>query len=64
MHENLCLKSENKDLIERTNNLSYVLADLQGKAKNTELEKDAELNYCYAAASIRIEYRRQKQRFN
>ena len=32
-NENLCLKSENKDLTERANNLSYILADLQGKAK-------------------------------
>ena len=38
--ENLCLKSENKDLTERTNNLSYILADQQGKVKNTELERE------------------------
>ena len=37
----LCFKSENKDLTERTNNLSYILADLQGKVKNVELERDS-----------------------
>ena len=40
-NEKPCLKSENRDLIKRTNNLSYILADLQGKAKNAELEKDS-----------------------
>ena len=42
-NENSCLKSENKDLTEteRTNNLSYILADLQGKVKNAELERDS-----------------------
>jgi predicted nuclease with TOPRIM domain len=33
------LKNENKSLHERLNNLSYILADLQGKVKSTEEEK-------------------------
>lgn len=37
--ENLELKNENKNLIDRLNNLSYILADLQGKAKAAEDEK-------------------------
>jgi hypothetical protein len=39
--ENLCLKTENKDLTGRTNNLSYILADLQGKTKNAEEERNS-----------------------
>ena len=37
------LNQKNKDLTEteRTNNLSYILADLQGKVKNAELERDS-----------------------
>ena len=31
--ENLCLKTENKDLTERTNNLSYILADYKERPK-------------------------------
>ena len=37
--ENLELKKENGSLIERINNLSYILADLQDKAKNAQEEK-------------------------
>lgn len=40
-NENLDLKSENDSLKERVNHLSYSLADLQGKAKNAEDEKDS-----------------------
>ena len=40
-NENLRLKNENNDLIERTNNLSSILADLQGKTKNAEQERDS-----------------------
>jgi predicted nucleic acid-binding Zn-ribbon protein len=32
------LKNENKSLHEKLNNLSYILADLQGKVKSTEEE--------------------------
>ena len=35
------LKNENNELQERINNLSYILADLQGKAKNAEQEKES-----------------------
>ena len=41
LNENIDLKSENNDLNERVNNLSYTLADLQGKAKIAEDEKDS-----------------------
>ena len=40
-HENFDLKSENDDLKERVNNLSYILADLLGKTKKAEEEKDS-----------------------
>ena len=40
-NENLRLKNEKNDLIKRTNNLSYILADLQGKTKNAEQERDS-----------------------
>ena len=30
-----------RSITERTNNLSHTLADLQGKAKNAELERDS-----------------------
>ncbi|CAB4020092.1 Hypothetical predicted protein [Paramuricea clavata] len=40
MNENIDLKSKN-NLNERVNNLSYILADLQGKAKIAEDEKDS-----------------------
>ena len=33
------LKKENGSLTERINNLSYILADLQDKAKNAQEEK-------------------------
>ena len=39
--ENLELKKENSCLKERINNLSYVLADLQDKAKHAEEEKNS-----------------------
>ena len=39
--ENLELKEENSYLKERINNLSYVLADLQDKAKHAEEEKNS-----------------------
>ena len=39
--KNTNLKNENNDLHERINNLSYILADLQGKAKNAEQEKES-----------------------
>ena len=41
MDENKHLKSENNDLTERINNLSYILADLQQKTKNAEQERDS-----------------------
>ena len=40
-NENSDLKNENDSLKERVNNLSYILADLQGKAKNANEEKDS-----------------------
>ena len=40
-NENLRLKNENNDLSERINNLTYILADLQGKTKNAEEERDS-----------------------
>ena len=40
-NESLDLKSENDNLKERVNNLSYILADLQGKTKNAEDAKDS-----------------------
>ena len=39
--ENMKLKSEKEELMEKTNNLSYILADLQGKAKVAEEERDS-----------------------
>lgn len=41
MNENLNLKNENHNWKERVNNLSYISADLQGKAKNAEEQKDS-----------------------
>ena len=38
--KNLNLKNDNDNLKERVNNLSYILADLQGKAKNAEEQND------------------------
>lgn len=40
-NENSNLKSVNENLTERANNLSYILADLQGKTKNAEDERDS-----------------------
>ena len=40
VNENSNLKNDNDNLKERVNNLSYILADLQGKAKNVEEQKD------------------------
>ena len=40
-NENSDLKNENDSLKERVNNLSYILADLQGKVKNANEEKDS-----------------------
>ena len=37
----LRLKNENNNLSERINNLTYILADLQGKTKNAEEERDS-----------------------
>lgn len=41
MGKNANLKNENSDLQEKINNLSYILADLQGKVKNAEQEKES-----------------------
>ena len=41
LNENSNLKSANENLTERANNLSYILADLQGKTKNAEDERDS-----------------------
>ena len=38
---NANLKNENSDLEARINNLTYILADLQGKAKSAEQEKES-----------------------
>ena len=40
-NENSDLKHENEKLKERIENLSYILADLNGKAKNAEDEKNS-----------------------
>ena len=49
--ENLELKKENSCLKERINNLSYVLADLQDKAKHAE-EKNTTIRLLYNDAKI------------
>ena len=41
MNENSNPKNENENLKERVNNLSYISADLQEKAKNAEEQKDS-----------------------
>jgi hypothetical protein len=41
MDEDKLLKNENNENIERINNLSFILADLQQKTKNAEQERDS-----------------------
>lgn len=41
LDENIDLRRENDNLKERVNNLSYILADMQGKTKNAEDEKNS-----------------------
>jgi regulator of replication initiation timing len=50
MDENKLLKNENNENIERINNLSFILADLQQKTKKRRTRK-GQRNYCHASAN-------------